>query len=133
MAVEALCHSEDDLSALNGMGHDKCEPVRISSYERKDERLDEGRNPELPGLAADEAGRELPFPGFQQFVEDDLLGTVHDQRDDLSLFVYDFEPLDELFDTARAVRGKVREPVDPLGQPLDAGVREAPGRVILMW
>ena len=65
-------------------------------------------------------------------MEHDLLGAVHDQRDYLSLFVYDFQLLDELLDGAKAIRSKLRELVDPTGQLFDPGVCKTPGRIILM-
>ena len=42
MLVEALCHRENHLSALDGMSHHKREPMRIASDERKDEGFDKG-------------------------------------------------------------------------------------------
>ncbi len=96
--VETLRHGKDRLRAFDRMGCNQGKTIGVLRYKRKDKRLYQRRDPQLPRFAANEARGDIPLPTFHEPVKYDFLGPVHDQRDRFPPFVDDFKVLYESLD-----------------------------------
>ncbi len=84
--------------------------------QREYERLDERGDAELSGFAADEPAGNLFFPAFQELVKHGFLGTIHDERRLLALFVDDEEVFHEVLHVERFLLARLTQQFDLSGQ-----------------
>ena len=85
--VKTLGHGEDGLGGLQTLRRHKPETVGVHADERKYHRLNQRRNTHLAGLEDDEPSRGLLLTTLYQLLQDDLLGPVHYERNQLTPFV----------------------------------------------